>query len=85
MYVGDVYIPKGASVTVDLTAIHRHPGIWDRPNDFIPERFAEGAEAERQKGLAWLPFSNGGRQCIGMNFSLAEQRVALSMLCKFQS
>jgi cytochrome P450 len=31
----------------------------------------------------WLPFGNGARQCIGMNFSLNEQRVLLSMLCKY--
>lgn len=51
--------PKGAAVSVDLTIIHPHLDVWERPKDFIPERFAEGAEAEHQKGLAWLPFSNG--------------------------
>jgi hypothetical protein len=34
------------------------------------------------EGRTWLPFSTGSRQCIGMNFSLNEQRVMLSMLCK---
>jgi cytochrome P450 len=29
-----------------------------------------------------MPFSTGPRQCLGMNFSLAEQRVILSMMRK---
>ncbi|KAL1928190.1 hypothetical protein VTP01DRAFT_3106 [Rhizomucor pusillus] len=79
---GDLFIPKGTLVSIDLSAIQLNPDLWDKPNDFIPERFEEGAEADQQKGLAWLPFSNGGRQCIGMNFSLAEQRVLLAMLLR---
>ncbi|KAI8140114.1 cytochrome P450 [Fennellomyces sp. T-0311] len=35
-----------------------------------------------KKGMSWIPFSNGARQCIGMNFSLAEQRVLLPMLLR---
>lgn len=34
------------------------------------------------EGMTWVPFGSGPRQCIGMNFSLAEQRVLLSMMCK---
>lgn len=82
MYAGDLYISKGAAVSVDLTAIHRHPAVWEKTSDFIPDRFAEGAEVEHRKGLVWLPFSNGSRQCIGMNFSLSEQRVVLTILSK---
>ncbi|CAO3620406.1 unnamed protein product [Cunninghamella blakesleeana] len=29
-----------------------------------------------------VPFANGNRQCIGMNFSLVEQRVILSCLLR---
>lgn len=82
MLLGDVFVPKGATVTIDLNAIHRHPDFWQDPDQFDPERFADDGESKSHEGLAWIPFSNGGRQCIGMNFSLAEQRVALSMICK---
>lgn len=77
-----VYIPKGTPVAVDIRNMHYNPKVWKDPYRFNPDRFAPGGEAESQEGMAWLPFSNGGRQCIGMNFSLAEQRVLLSMLCK---
>jgi cytochrome P450 len=33
-------------------------------------------------GMKWTPFGNGTRQCIGMNFSLYQQRVLIAMLRK---
>jgi cholesterol 24(S)-hydroxylase len=58
---------------------------WKNALKFDPDRFAaegDGAQVSG-KGMSWVPFGNGARQCIGMNFSLAEQRVMLSMLCKY--
>jgi cytochrome P450 len=76
------FIPKGTRVSVDISAIHMNPKIWQNPENFVPERFEEGGEHEDHNGLTWLPFSDGSRRCIGVNFSLTEQRVVLSMLCK---
>ncbi|KAI8143289.1 cytochrome P450 [Fennellomyces sp. T-0311] len=76
-----VFVPKGTRVNLDVYALHHNPAVWKEPEVFDPERFAPGGEAERA-GLAWLPFGNGSRQCLGMNFSLAEQRVLLSMLLR---
>ncbi|CEJ00224.1 hypothetical protein RMCBS344292_14286 [Rhizopus microsporus] len=80
MYLDDTFIPKDTRITVDVSAIQRDPKVWNRPDDFIPERFMEGEEAIGHEGMAWLPFGGGARQCIGMNFSLTEQKVALAML-----
>lgn len=82
MYLDDTFIPKGTRITVDVSAIQRDPKVWNNPDDFIPERFMEGGEAEGHEGMTWLPFGGGARQCIGMNFSLTEQKVALAMLGK---
>ena len=82
--IAGTFIPKGTKTTVDIYHMHHNPIVWNDPETFRPERFAAGDEAEAHagSGLSWVPFSNGQRQCIGMNFSLAEQRVFLSMLCK---
>ncbi|KAL4211876.1 cytochrome P450 [Rhizopus microsporus] len=82
MYLDDTFIPKDTRITVDVSAIQRDSKVWNRPDDFIPERFMEGGEAIGHEGMAWLPFGGGARQCIGMNFSLTEQKVALAMLGK---
>ncbi|KAI9251384.1 cytochrome P450 [Phascolomyces articulosus] len=78
-------IPKGTRVTMDMMGLHRNPKIWKNPDEFDPERFAPGGEAEmaaKKNGMAWMPFSNGARMCIGVNFSLNEQRVFLPMLLR---
>ncbi|CAO3680930.1 unnamed protein product [Rhizopus stolonifer] len=75
-------IPKDTAITVDLNGIHRNPKYWANPDEFIPERFLENGEQGSHEGLTWLPFSNGSRQCLGMNFSLAEQRLLLAMIGK---
>ncbi|KAG2199879.1 hypothetical protein INT46_009819 [Mucor plumbeus] len=77
-----IYIPKGTKMCLDIYNLHHNPDVWMEPYTFNPDRFAPGGEADNQEGIAWAPFSNGARQCIGMNFSLVEQRVVLSMLLK---
>ncbi|ORY94215.1 cytochrome P450 [Syncephalastrum racemosum] len=78
------YMPKGTMVNINIFDLHRNPAVWESPDEFKPERFLPGGEVERQpgSGLAWVPFSNGGRQCVGMQFSLVEQRVVLSLLLR---
>lgn len=76
------FIPKGSKVTVNVASIHLNPKIWHDPESFIPERFEPGGEYDGHDGFTWIPFSNGSRQCLGLNFSLTEQRVVLCMLCK---
>lgn len=78
----NAFIPKGTTVSVDIAALHFSPTNWDNPDQFIPERFEEGGEYDNNVGTTWLPFSGGTRQCLGINFSLTEQRLALAMICK---
>ncbi|CAO3671169.1 unnamed protein product [Umbelopsis ramanniana] len=78
-----VFIPKGTLVKIDTLALHYNPDLWKDPTKFDPERFADGGELESMPSTyAYLPFGGGSRQCIGMNFSLAEQRVALSSILR---
>ncbi|CAO3616489.1 unnamed protein product [Cunninghamella blakesleeana] len=76
------FIPKGSTVVVDVNALHYNPEIWSNPDEFDPNRFAPGGEHEAHDAGSWLPFSSGQRQCIGLRFSLAEQRTFLAMLLR---
>ncbi len=40
--VGGYLIPAGWHVGVSVDRLHRSPDLWDRPDDFWPERWAEG-------------------------------------------
>ncbi|RCI03661.1 cytochrome P450-dit2 [Rhizopus stolonifer] len=54
---------------------------WDKPQDFIPERFDPTHESYRENAV-WMPFGYGPRTCVGVNFSLSEQRVLHAMLLR---
>ncbi|CAO3622916.1 unnamed protein product [Cunninghamella echinulata] len=76
------FIPKGTQLNVSIYDLHHSSNVWNDPDTFNPDRFAPGGEADKKAGMAWVPFSNGSRQCLGMNFSLLEQRVILSSLLR---
>jgi cytochrome P450 len=63
-------VPKGATLTADIYMMHHNPRIWKNCEMFIPERFESGGEndSKTNTGLAWVPFGNGARQCIGKLF-----------------
>ncbi|KAG2175882.1 hypothetical protein INT44_000360 [Umbelopsis vinacea] len=78
-----IFIAKGTSIMIDVLSLHYNPKLWKDPTKFDPERFSEGGELESMPSTyAYLPFGGGARQCIGMNFSMAEQRVALSSILR---
>ncbi|KAI9307115.1 cytochrome P450 [Cunninghamella echinulata] len=81
------FIPKNTPIVVNMLGLHSNENVWKDPYIFNPERFSPNGEAEQKirEGLSWAPFASGPRQCIGMNFSLAEQRVMLlSILRKYE-
>ncbi|KAJ2637592.1 hypothetical protein GGF40_002248 [Coemansia sp. RSA 1286] len=80
--LGPYTLPKGAVVSVDTWAMHYNPDYFPEPERFVPERFAEDKSAALKSNVpfSFAPFSNGSRQCIGMKFSLVEQRVAIALL-----
>ncbi|KAG1444186.1 hypothetical protein G6F55_012411 [Rhizopus delemar] len=82
IFLAGTFIPKDTNIAVDVGALQRDPRSWKDPDEFVPERFEDDGEQNSHEGLTWVPFSNGTRQCIGMNFSLMEQRLTLTMLSK---
>ena len=69
----------GSSVLFSVYEIHRHPKLWEQPNTFLPERFAEGG---RKFSSQYFPFGAGPRKCIGNNFAMFEMIMAISELIK---
>jgi len=70
-------VPAGSLVCVSPWLLHRHPGFWDSPERFRPERFRPGADAGRPSHL-YLPFGGGPRICLGKPFALAEATLVLA-------
>lgn len=75
----DLTLVKGATVLAMPWTIHRHRGLWDRPDAFLPERFHPG-NRERLDRYQYLPFGAGPRVCIGAAFAMQEAVIALAVL-----
>ncbi|KAI8879153.1 cytochrome P450 [Backusella circina FSU 941] len=78
------FIPKGTLLNINIFETMHSEKNWSDPLKFDPDRFATDRDEKQAsvQGSNWVPFGGGARQCIGMNFSLNEQRVMLSMLLK---
>ena len=74
-------IPAGSIVMLSPYLAHRWGEVWPDPLRFDPDRFAPDASRERHP-FAYFPFSLGSRVCIGMQFSLMEARLVLSMILR---
>ena len=78
---GDVDIPKDGAVMVHLYVLHRHEGLWDHPNTFMPERFL-GEAGEAINRFQYLPFGMGHRVCIGERFAMVEAGILVASLMR---
>jgi len=79
--IGRFRLRRGAMVMIAPWAVHRHKKLWERPNDFDPDRFAPENEAKIAPGM-YIPFGQGPRICVGANFSLIESALILASLAR---
>jgi cytochrome P450 len=70
-------IRKGDTCIIPIYALHRSNLLWDDPDAFRPERFADRKSVNR---YAYLPFGDGPRICIGASFALQEAVIILATL-----
>jgi cytochrome P450 len=73
-------IRKGRVIVMSPLVFHRHPDFWERPDDFVPERWLDADAEKRRPRFAYMPFSGGPRQCIGNNFATMEAVLILATL-----
>lgn len=70
-------IHPGDTVMIPIYALHRHQMLWDDPDAFRPDRFADRKAIDR---YAYLPFGDGPRICIGASFAIQEAVIILATL-----
>ena len=74
-------VRPGAQVIVSPWHLHRHTRLWDRPDEFDPDRFATENGKARLRD-AYIPFSAGPRVCPGAGFAMAEGPLLLAMMVR---
>lgn len=77
--LGGHAIPRGAMLRITPWVIQRDPRLFERPKQFMPERFLPDAAAALPRGAA-MPFGTGPRVCIGQHFAMLEMVLIAAML-----
>ena len=74
-------VPAGSLLIYGTAAVQRDPALWDRPDEFDPDRFM-GAAAKTHDRWQYAPFGAGPRTCIGDHFAMLEATLALATVLR---
>ena len=92
---GHIQLPSNSIACIWIFSLHRHPDFWDRPNDFLPERWLVSPTNEcldgkmptassRDLGIttpgAYIPYAIGARNCLGQPLANIVLRIILARL-----
>jgi cytochrome P450 len=77
----DKPVAQGDMVAVSPWIVHRHEGLWERPDEFDPGRFCTEAGRASAKA-AYLPFGMGPRACPGAAFATQESLLIIAQIVR---
>lgn len=79
----ETVLMKGSLACVWIYGLHRNKAMWDRPDEFIPERWLDPELRQRDVGQtegAYMPFAVGPRSCLGQSIGTIVLRIMLSRI-----
>ena len=77
--IGGYPVPAGTQVFMFQWVTQRDARFYDRPADFMPERWTSDFEESLPK-YAYFPFGGGPRACIGASFAMMEIILVLATI-----
>jgi len=80
--LGGYKIPKGSTVLSSQYILQRDPRFWDKPSEFLPERWETQSVKEAGQSNIYFPFGGGVRRCIGESFAWAEGILLLATMAR---
>ena len=73
--------PAKTQLFLNQWAIHRDPSIYERPEEFIPDRFVNHPEITTMgANYQLLPFGTGRRMCLGQPLAVQAITILLAHL-----
>ncbi|KAF5182400.1 Cytochrome p450 [Thalictrum thalictroides] len=74
------HIPAKTRVLINVWSVHRDPKEWEKPDEFIPERFLNNPIDFKGQDFKYIPFGSGRRGCPGISFGMAIVEIAIANL-----
>merc|ERR1711936_1079923 len=77
----DYVIPKDMKIVIPTVGLHYDAKYWENPLKFDPERF-NSENKGKIEGIAFQPFGQGPRNCLGQNLMKVETKIMLIHLLR---
>ena len=74
--MGGYQLKKDTLLILSMYVTHKHPDLWENPDEFDPERFIN----QKPKGFSFYPYGGGKRICLGMHLAKMEITTILALL-----
>ena len=78
--LGGYDVPSDVTVFINVWAIQRDPNWWEKPEEFIPERFENSSVDFKGQDFQFIPFGFGRRGCPGLLFGVASVEYVIANL-----
>jgi len=73
----------GAMILVNVWNIHRNSHVWGSDaEEFKPERWLDDTALLGKRGVAFLPFSAGKRNCLGLTLAKIQLLIIIAQLVR---
>uniref|UniRef100_A0A182X361 Uncharacterized protein n=1 Tax=Anopheles quadriannulatus TaxID=34691 RepID=A0A182X361_ANOQN len=85
--LGDVIVPSGVTLLINILTLHRNKELWgERAHVFDPDRFDPALyDAKKQHSFSYIPFGGGPRNCIGYRYGMFAMKIMVTqVLRKYQ-
>ncbi|XP_070003725.1 geraniol 8-hydroxylase-like [Nicotiana sylvestris] len=73
-------VPKNTQVLVNAWAIGRDPKSWEKPLEFMPERFIKSSVDYKGRDFEFIPFGAGRRICPGLPLAIRMVNLMLASI-----
>ncbi len=71
-------IKKSDQVIIGISQMQRNPSLFEKPDQFIPERFQEKLKHQ----FSFVPFGAGAKSCVGERLAYLEATIVLKKICQ---
>ncbi|MBF6065351.1 cytochrome P450 [Nocardia terpenica] len=77
--LGPYTLPAGSTVAYSAYQVHHHPGRYEQPDRFDPDRWLSGRDAAIACTSS-IAFGSGPRRCVAGHFAFTEATLALASI-----